>query len=52
MNMYTLYVIIVCIPVKECLISYGVAASRIETEAKGEIDLGNNRESLSAIVSK
>ena len=35
--------------VKECLVSYGVAASRITTEAKGEIDLGNAKESRSAI---
>ena len=35
--------------VKECLVSYGVGASRIKTEAKGEIDLGNVRESRSAI---
>lgn len=35
--------------VKQCLVSYGVAASRISTEGKGEIDLGNVRESRSAI---
>jgi outer membrane protein OmpA-like peptidoglycan-associated protein len=34
---------------KECLVCYGVVASRIKTEAKGEIDLGNARESRSAI---
>ncbi|MBR1644346.1 MAG: OmpA family protein [Bacteroidales bacterium] len=35
--------------VKECLVSYGVAASRIDTEAKGEVELGDAKESRSAI---
>lgn len=35
--------------VKNCLVSYGVNGSRITTVAKGEIDLGNGRESRSAI---
>ena len=35
--------------VKQCLVSYGVSASRISTEAKGEIDLGNVKESRTAI---
>ena len=35
--------------VKECLVSYGVAAARIKTEAKGEVELGDARESRSAI---
>lgn len=35
--------------VKQCLVSYGVAAARIKTEAKGEVELGDAKESRSAI---
>ena len=35
--------------VKECLVSYGVADSRIRTEAKGEVNLGSAAESRSAV---
>lgn len=35
--------------VKQCLVSYGVAAARIKTEAKGEVQLGDAKESRSAI---
>ena len=35
--------------VKQCLVSYGVAAARIKTEAKGEVELGDARESRLAI---
>ena len=35
--------------VKECLVSYGVDASRIDTEAKGEVELDDAKESRSAI---
>lgn len=35
--------------VKQCLVSYGVAAARIKTEAKGKVELGDAKESRSAI---